>query len=168
MQRVMIFIDGSNFFHGVTGGLKQDFYKVDIDKFIEKIVANRELMRIYYYTVRPTDSSIKSYNQQLSFLDRLERKPYFKLRLGRLAGPKGNQREKGADIFLALDMLLLAQNDTYDVAALISGDGDFSEVINRVQEIGKIVENYAFKGKKSDHLLRTCDVFHYIDDNYFT
>lgn len=168
MERLMIFIDGGNFFWGVTDSLKLDFYSINFDTFIQKITNKRKFIRAYYYTVRPTDKKSQSYNNQLSFIDGLERRPYFKVRFGRLAGPPGNQREKGADIYLALDMLLLGQSDAYDIAALVSGDGDFVEVINKVQALGKTVENYAFKGKKSDHLLRTCDLFTFIDKSYLS
>ncbi len=164
----MIFIDGSNFFWGVTDTLGLDFYSINFDTFLKKISKQRQFIRAYYYTVRPTDKNHKSYKQQLSLIDSLERRPYFKLRFGRLSGPPGKQREKGADIYLALDIILLAQNDAYDVAALVSGDGDFAEVINNVQALGKTVENYAFRGKKSDHLLRTCDLFEYIEKDYLS
>ncbi len=46
-ERVMIFIDGSNFYHG----LKNIIGKVNIDfrKLAEKLCGQRELVRTYYY-----------------------------------------------------------------------------------------------------------------------
>lgn len=167
MNRIMVFIDGGNLFCGVIDGNMGDFYNLNIDTFITKIARKRKLIRVYYYTVRPTDKNAQNFQRQLAFIDQLERKPYFKVRFGRLAGPVGAQREKGTDIHLAVDMLSLAHNNAFDVAALVSGDGDFAEVINSVQSMGKIVENYAFHKRKSDHLLKTCDVFSYIDETYF-
>lgn len=167
MKKIMIFIDGGNFYCGVIDGSFGDFYSLNLDAFIRNISKDRTIIRVYYYTVRPTDKSNPNYQKQLSFIDQLERKPYFKVRYGRLAGPPGAQREKGTDIHLAIDMLSLAHNNAYDVAALVSGDGDFAEVINSVQSLGKIVENYAFHQRKSDHLLKTCDTFSYIDSNFF-
>ena len=57
MERLMIFIDGGNFFWGVTDSLKLDFYSINFDTFIQKITNKRKFIRAYYYTVRPTDSS---------------------------------------------------------------------------------------------------------------
>lgn len=49
MERVVIFIDGSNFYHG----LKAQFGKANIDfkKLNEKLIGNRKLIRCYYYNV---------------------------------------------------------------------------------------------------------------------
>lgn len=165
MERTVVFIDGGNFYNGVIG-LNIYFYNLDLPKFVQKIVSSsRKLIRAYYYTVRPTDKSKKTYQTQTRFLDQLERSPYFKVRYGRLVQTSGEYREKGADVFLATDMLNLAFNNAYDTAILISGDGDFVEVINSIQNMGKQVENLAFHGRKSDNLLRVCDKFDYITED---
>lgn len=161
MDRVIIFIDGGNFFNGIQE-LKIFFYNVAIEKLVNLLVDGRKLIRTYYYTVRPTDTSSKMYSVQMSSLDQLERSPYTKVRYGRLTGipPK----EKGTDVFLAIDMLNLAYKNSYDTAILVSGDGDFVEVIESIQSMGKQVENWAFHGRKSDNLLKVCDSFHYLDE----
>lgn len=129
MDRVIIFIDGGNFFNGIQE-LKIFFYNVAIEKLVNLLVDGRKLIRTYYYTVRPTDTSSKMYSVQMSSLDQLERSPYTKVRYGRLTGipPK----EKGTDVFLAIDMLNLAYKNSYDTAILVSGDGDFVEVIESI------------------------------------
>ncbi len=157
-DRLIIFIDGGNFFHGIKN-LNILFYNVDLKKFTEKISGDDKLIRVYYYTVKPTKASLPSYRSQMSFLDKLEKTPLFKVRYGRLLGL---EREKGTDIYLAVDMLSLAYNNAYEKAILISGDGDYVEVISRIQQLGKQIINYSFEGLKSDHLLRTCDLFKYI------
>jgi len=162
MDRVMVFIDGGNFFNGIQE-LKIYFYDVAIDKLVEAFVTGRKLIRTYYYTVRPTDKTSKMYSIQMSFLDQLERSRYTKVRYGRLTG--NPPKEKGTDVFLAIDMLNLAYKNSYDTAILISGDGDFVEVIESIQAMGKQVENWAFWGRKSDNLLKVCDSFHYIDES---
>jgi len=163
MDRVMVFIDGGNFFYGIQE-LKIYFYNVAIDKLVEAFVAGRKLVRTYYYTVRPTEKTSKMYPIQMSFLDQLERSNYMKVRYGRLVGIAPNLKEKGTDVFLAIDMLGLAYKNSYDTAILVSGDGDFVEVIESIQGMGKQVENWAFQGRKSDNLLKVCDSFHYIDE----
>jgi uncharacterized LabA/DUF88 family protein len=165
MDRVVVFIDGGNFFNGVQE-LKIYFYILEITKLVEKLVDGRKLIRAYYYTVRPTDKTSKMYATQMSFLDQLERSHYMKVRYGRLTG--NPPKEKGTDIFLAIDMLNLAYKNSYDTAILVSGDGDFVEVIESIQSMGKQVENWAFQGRKSDNLLKVCDSFHYIDQALVT
>ena len=163
MDRVMVFIDGGNFFNGIQK-LDIYFYDVVIGKVVDIVVGDRKLIRTYYYTVRPTDRSSKTYTIQMRFLDQLERSNYMKVRYGRLVGIAPNLKEKGTDVFLAIDMLNLAYRNTYDTAILISGDGDFVEVIESIQQMGKQVENWAFEGRKSDNLLKVCDNFQYINE----
>ena len=49
-ERVMVFIDGSNFYHV----LNQHFSRNDIKfgKFAEKLAGDRELVRTYYYNIK--------------------------------------------------------------------------------------------------------------------
>ena len=66
---------------------------------------------------------------------------------------------KEDDIHLAVDMVKLAYNDAYDIAILVSSDGDFVPAIQAVKEKGKNVENIGFENKFSYHLQQTCDKF---------
>jgi uncharacterized protein (TIGR00288 family) len=56
-------------------------------------------------------------------------------------------------------MVKLAYNDAYDIAILVSSDGDFVPAIKAVKEIGKNVENIGFENKFSYHLQQESDKF---------
>ena len=72
--------------------------------------------------------------------------------------------QKGVDVELACDMLTFAIKDYYDVAILISGDGDFVPVVERVKDLGKIVEVASFCTKTASGGLRlSADRFHNMD-----
>jgi uncharacterized LabA/DUF88 family protein len=47
VERVMVFIDGSNLYHSLKGNFQRT--DIDIGKFVKKIVEKRRLVRIYYY-----------------------------------------------------------------------------------------------------------------------
>ena len=47
--------------------------------------------------------------------------------------------EKGVDVKLALDVLDLAHEDRFDIAVIITGDGDLVPLIRKVTSIGKQV-----------------------------
>ena len=68
------------------------------------------------------------------------------LRLCKLIGrtdDEGKQRfdTKGDDIWIACDMLQDANNDDFDIAILVSCDGDFLKLVEYVQKLNKKVEN---------------------------
>jgi len=46
MKRVMIYIDGSNFYFSVKNRFN---FKLNIEKFCKKLVRNKELIKINYY-----------------------------------------------------------------------------------------------------------------------
>ncbi len=47
--------------------------------------------------------------------------------------------EKAVDVFLAVDMVVMAERDEYDTAYLLSADGDFTPAVNAVRAHGKKV-----------------------------
>ena len=155
MSRVMIFIDGSNLYHC----LKNDFKRTDLDygKFAQKLCAGRLLIRVHYYSAPVPQTDMVRYQSQQRFFERLRNTPYHRVVLGRLE-PRGTTLvEKGVDIKIAVDMLRLAVQNIYDVAILVSGDGDFASVVEAVQDFGKHVENATTPSASSRHLKQTCD-----------
>jgi len=56
-----------------------------------------------------------------------------------LAKKSKGQRAKGVDIALTKDMLVNAFYNNYDVAVLVSGDGDYVPVVEELKRMGKIV-----------------------------
>jgi uncharacterized LabA/DUF88 family protein len=156
-QRVCLFIDGSNFYHGLKhniGKTNIDFHKLSL----LLCTPHRELVRTYYYNapVNKEDGE-ERYKSQQRFFESIRKMPYVQLRLGRLEHRDGGVIEKGVDIYLAVDMLRYAYNDIYDIAILISSDGDFSEAVNAVKDLGRHVEYAHFSAGQSTLLMDCCD-----------
>ena len=177
-ERVMVFIDGSNFYHG----LKENCGKASIDllKFGRKVTGeDRDLVRIKYYNspVHQEDDP-QQYRRQQKFFERLRKTPGLDFYLGRLMKRKKKcihcrntdivYVEKGVDIHLATHMLLNAFYDAYDTAILVSGDGDFVVAVNTIIMKGKKVENAYFthKPRVSAALKKICTKFVPLDGNY--
>ncbi|HJM36370.1 MAG: NYN domain-containing protein [Dehalococcoidales bacterium] len=155
-ERVMIFIDGSNMYHS----LKNNFQRTDIDlhKFCEKLLDKRRLIRIYYYnsTVGRREEP-ERHQQQLVFLDSVKLTPYCELRLGRLVynnWPNSPPYEKGVDIMLTTDLLTHSFKNNYDIAILVSGDGDFVGALQTVKDTGKNIEVALFGKERTSVPLR--------------
>jgi len=139
MERICVFIDGSNLYHG-TKEVLPDAH-VDIGKLITWLVKSRALVRTYYYNcpISPQHDPTAAKAQQ-RFFSALGRIPYLQVRLGRLEPRGGGFIEKGVDVSIAVDMLSMGVRNLYDTAILVSSDGDFASAIKAVQELGKHVE----------------------------
>lgn len=192
-ERVAIFIDGSNFYHGLKICIGNT--KVDFSKFSQLLCGSRELVRAYYYNAPVNQQAFPDiYKDQQKFFGSLKTVPYFVLKLGRLEKrtvkvDKENLMktfgddvaklilekwgevittyvEKGVDIDLAADMLRLAYNNAYDTAIIVTGDGDFVSAVNGVKDMGKHVENANFSDGKGYHIRTACDKFISLDKDF--
>ncbi|RDI96132.1 NYN domain-containing protein [Meiothermus sp. QL-1] len=161
MNRVAIFIDGSNLYRGLVSTLGPE-YRLDFVAFVSALAAGRPLLRAYYYNA-PLPSEDPAAKAHQSFLNYLRRAPYVTVRLGRLERRGETFVEKGVDIQIATDMLKLAYAHAYDVAILVSGDADFAEVFKVLQDMGKQVENTTFQSLSSYRLAQQADRYYPLD-----
>ncbi|MFC1903279.1 NYN domain-containing protein [Chloroflexota bacterium] len=156
MERIMIFIDGSNLYHS----LKKIFGRTDLDigRFCNKLIGRRKLARIYYYNAKVgMKEEPERYRHQQAFFTSINAIPYSELRLGRLVynnWPNVPPFEKGIDVQLTTDMLTHGFKNNYDVAILVAGDNDFVGALQAVKDNGKHVEVALFGREGSSHQLR--------------
>ncbi len=149
-ERVMIFIDGANLFHGCNNYKKG--YKLDLLKLRDELTAGKKLVDVYYYGSIPAKSSEKFAGQK-RFLDMLcyngfkvsaiplrTHRVIVKCEYCGMENQTTEQVEKGVDIALATDLISFATDDQYDTAILVSGDYDYFRAIEEVQRRGKRVE----------------------------
>ncbi len=166
MERVCIFIDGSNFYYQLKEykpELKIDYYE------LSKVLTGpeRKLIRTYYYLCPPADHEQQaSYHDQQRFISYLQNTPYFQLQFGSLEKRGETQVEKGVDVRLAVDMVSLAYTNVYDVCVLVSNDADLAPAIEQVKSLGKHVE-YIYVTKKTVQLVESCDFVRAIDESLF-
>ena len=73
--------------------------------------------------------------------------------------------KNSADIRLVVDALDLCHNKAHiDMFAIVSGDSDFSPLVNKLRENGKAVVGLGVKESTSELLIENCDEFIYYDD----
>ena len=169
MQRVCIFIDGSNFYHA----LKEAGFPVNVDfgkLGVELTGPERTHIHTYYYNtplIRPrrddpqyAEKEDRCRGQQ-RFFNALRFVPNLTFKAGRFQKlADGGQVEKGVDVMLAIDMLTLAFKDRYDAAILVSSDADYKHAIEVVKfETGKIVELRQVEGSKAYDLITAASVY---------
>jgi uncharacterized LabA/DUF88 family protein len=189
MERVMIFIDGSNFYHGLREEFeikKEEAHKVpavDFSKFGNFLCGSgRKLEKIHYYNapLSQNDKDKEAYKEQQRFFNSLQfvpnliftkgrlEKRYIKIEHKGIAKIFGKESvsfhvEKGIDVNIAVDMLKLAFANQYDTAILVSGDGDFASVVEAVKNLGKKVECAYVSKRKCYHLKQVANKFISLD-----
>ena len=162
-----IFIDGSNLYHSLEENCRR--FDLDFAAFSRKLTGHRTLFRTYYYNVlRDPDRNPQAYQDQQKFLTALYNTPYLEVRLG-ISKVRGDTAiEKGIDITLATDLLRFAWQDLYDVAILVSGDGDFTYALQAAKDLGKHVEVAAFPSNLSWELAQVADQRESFTPEYFS
>jgi uncharacterized LabA/DUF88 family protein len=161
MGRVAIFIDG-----GYLDYVLRDFGnpRIDFAKLAEVLAGADELLRTYYYHCLPyqspspsSDEATRFANAQRFFhaLGCLDR---FQVREGTLAF-RGVDRQtnkkiflqKGVDICLAVDLVLLAVKHQVTRAVLISGDSDFLPAVRAAKNEGVLIDLHHGSGPNKPH-----------------
>lgn len=81
-QRVIIYIDGFNFYYGLKTAPWKKYYWLDIVKLMESFLRpNQELIAVKYFSARPTD--VGKRKRQDAFFQANKENPKFKLILGK-------------------------------------------------------------------------------------
>jgi len=162
MSRAVIFIDGA----GLYASLREEFQKtrISLAALISKLVADRDLVRAYYYNALFPSEDKKEYAKQQRFLEAIKYIPHLEVRLGRVVKRGTSYYLKGVDVRMTTDILALA--DTYDVAILISGDDDFCAAVQVVKDRGKVVEVAFPKRWRSRLLAEASDAYIAMDESF--
>jgi len=166
MKRVAIFIDGNNFYFGLRKlyGKDKSLKKFDFVKFAGFLAKDRQVVDIFYYNAQlDREQNPNKYNSQKQFFDKLSKIPNFHLVLCKLLKRNITGTDKfyyiikEDDIHMAVDMVENAGENRFDVAIIVSGDGDFVPAVKAVQRKGKLVENVYFKNSSSRNLQMHCN-----------
>ena len=136
----MIFIDGGYLDEGIRNKFGPT-RRIDLRALGTKLAGRRRLIRMYYYTGRierpPNDHWKTRMEGQQKYEAALAHVPYLEIKHGRLQFDTNDRpRQKGVDVLLSLDMLRFAIKRSYETAILLSGDGDFADVVQMVKDEG--------------------------------
>lgn len=159
-ERVIILIDGSNFYYSTSKKGK----RINFERLIKELIGIRTLVNVFYY-IAPLDIKVdpKKYWSHQRFLDKLRQIPKFKVVLCTLKKIKTGEGKykylvKGDDVKMSNALIMGAVDNLYDVAIIISGDEDFIDSINIVRKrYKKRVGNVYFSKSSSSNLRKACD-----------
>jgi uncharacterized protein (TIGR00288 family) len=189
-KRLMLFIDGENLVFRYQAMLKDGYYPYPYDK--NRIIYKKDIylwssginlpnpnddynnidvVRAYYYT------SVTGDKDKLNEIDEEIRN----IRIGGLAykslsptlypitfkRDRPNEKAKGVDIRMTIDILSHTYNNNLDIACFFSGDGDFEPVLQEVSKHGKLIYIYSFSSGFNSNLKKVCDQYTNLDENFF-
>lgn len=156
--RVGLFIDTQNLYHSARDLLERT---VNFETLLELAQADRELVHAIAYTVeKDGESTSRPFIYKLSALGYKVRRMTLSLHHVTEGGKaiwEGNW-----DMGMVADMFRLI--DHLDIIVLGSGDGDFTDIVEVLQERGKRVEVIAFREHTAQKLIDAADKFTHLPD----
>ena len=164
-NKVMIFIDGSNIFHAC----RRQNLKLSYEKFMNILKKDRNVIRIFYYSgiKIPIKEEQNNFLKMLKHIDiEVITKPLKKrkVKCNKCGSIKITFLEKGIDASLSTDLLWYAIQNAYDIAILVSGDGDIIPPVDRIRLLGKKIELWAFKDSLSNDFRSLINKINLIDN----
>lgn len=159
-------MDGNNFYFGLRKlyGKNKSLKNFNFEKFAQFLAGKEKVVLIYYYNaLLDKEHSSEKYGSQKEFFEKLKQIPNFNLVLCKLLKRKITGTDKfyyilkEDDINMAVDMVENACDNNFDIAVLVSGDGDFVPAVRSVKKKNKIVKNLYFKNSSSRNLKNFCD-----------
>ncbi len=147
-QRVGVFIDVQNMFYAA-----KHLYgsKLDFPHLLDYVGRGRQLTRAISYLIRTPDID------QSNFVTMLRSNSY-EVRIKDLKQRPDGSAKGDWDMGLALDALAMA--DKLDVVAIVSGDGDFVDLVNFLKARGVRVEVYSFPYSTAEELRHAATEFY--------
>lgn len=152
-QRVALFVDVQNMYYSAKNLYNS---KVNFDMILKTAVSGRQLIRAFAYVVK-ADMKFEE-----NFFERLESMG-FEVRQKELQVFYGGAKKGDWDVGIAMDTIRMAPK--VDVIVLVSGDGDFTDLVEHLQSMGCRVEVLAFGRSASSKLIATADQFVDMDKN---
>ena len=146
-RRVTTYIDGFNLYYGLREKDLRRYYWLDLVRLSENLLKpGQRLVAVRYFTAgvfAEADDPEKALRQN-TYLDALTTLPALRVHMG-YHTVKGRRcpscgatwqtyEEKMTDVNIAVELLGDAQDDLFDTAIIISGDGDLASPVRTVRE----------------------------------
>ena len=146
-QRVAVLIDVQNMYHSAKNLYNK---KVNFSEILKTAVGERKLIRAFAYVVRTKTGEEKPFFEALSKLG-------LETRIRDLQEFYGGMKKADWDVGITVDAIKTAAS--VDVIVLVSGDGDFIQLVEYLKNQGKRIEVIAFGKSTSSRLRETADEF---------
>lgn len=155
--KTVMFIDNSNIFQNLR--CVKPGYRIDYKKLHKKIAEQGEIWDTYFFAAEREGSPRDT---QTAFFDVLRKELGYNIVLASLkvktitcrncGEPHEIYLEKGVDMGLAARFLTLLYNNGFDTAIMVTGDGDYAEIVKEARRLGKKIQVVSFRDALSKEL----------------
>lgn len=146
-QRVGVFVDVQNMYYSAKNVYQA---KVDFSKVLFDSVAARKLIRAFAYVIKADVGAEKEFFEALNKIG-------FEVKMKELQIFYGGDKKGDWDVGLCMDVIRLIPK--IDVMVLVSGDGDYSDLLEYAKSQGVRTEVIAFGQTVSGKLIERADEF---------
>lgn len=147
-QRVAVFVDNQNIYYSA-----KNLYNslIDFGAVLKHALGKRKLIRAFSYVIKADVGAEKEFFNALSKIG-------FEVKSKDLQVFYGGNKKGDWDVGLCMDVVRMIPK--IDVCVLVSGDGDYSELVEYAKSQGVRVEVMAFQKTASSKLLEIADSFY--------
>jgi len=154
-QRVAVFVDVQNMYYSA----KQLYNsKVNFSKILDDAVAGRRLIRAMAYAISADVGKEEKFQDALANIG-------YEVRLKDLQIFHGGAKKGDWDVGIAMDIVRITPK--VDAIVLVSGDGDFQDLMEWVRAQGCRAEVMAFHKTSSNRIRDSADTFHNLEDDKY-
>lgn len=146
-QRVAVFVDVQNMYYSAKNLYNS---KVDFGRVLKETVGVRKLVRAFAYVIKADVGAEKEFHEALN-------QRGFEVRIKELQTFYGGAKKGDWDVGLCMDVIRMLPK--IDVMILISGDGDYIDLLDYARSKGVRTEVCAFKKTTSSKLIEECEEF---------
>lgn len=146
-QRVAVLIDVQNLYHSAKNLYKA---RVNFKEILKTSASQRSLIRAFGYVVKTKTGEEKPFFEALINLG-------IETRIRDLQEFYGGQKKADWDVGITVDAIRIAPS--VDTIVLVTGDGDFIQLVEYLKNQGKRVEIIAFGRSASSKLKEIADEF---------
>lgn len=161
MSMAAIFVDGG-YFDRVSRDCGSP--RIDFGRLAYELARPNDLLRTYYYhclpymSPVPTPEEIERHQGKQRFFSALNRLNRFEVREGKLEFRGVDKdtlkpifEQKRVDIYLGVDLAMLAVKQRIERAILITGDSDFLPAVRAAKNEGVLIHLYHGSGPQQPH-----------------
>jgi len=152
-QKIAVFVDVQNMYYSAKNLFQS---KVDFGKVLESSIKQRKLIRAFAYVIK---ADVGLENEFFNALENLG----FEVRVKELQVFLGGAKKGDWDVGLCMDVVRMI--DKIDVLVLVSGDGDYYDLLEYAKSRGVRTEVISFGQTSSSKLTEFSDYFLDMSEN---